>query len=154
MPQAIFGTYLLSGALTFRLSDLANKMHCPKYCMEHTYTKELFFIYLEFKFNWCLLVYELAPPYPEEKGKTKKKKNDAGNSRFAGGRVNKQGNFTNRFVSGSCKNLWAKILKVHIKALTVFSHIHHPEALKTLLSQDSILEKGSHPGNGRQDVRS
>lgn len=53
------------GALTFELPDFANKMHqkckCPKHCMGHTDTTKLFVIYLEFTFNWHLLVHKLAP---------------------------------------------------------------------------------------------
>lgn len=43
-----------------------------------------------------------------------------------------------------------RILKVYIKALTGFSHIHYPEDLNnTLFSQGCILENGSHWKLGR-----
>ena len=90
------------------------------------------------------------PPYLEGKERLKKK---AGDSRLVGGK-----NLYTRLVLGSWKTSRslqsrARLLKVYIEALPVFSHIFNPDGLNdTLLSQGYILENDSYCGNGRQNV--
>lgn len=91
------------------------------------------------------------PPSVEGKGRVKE---EADQSRWIGGRLNKQGNWLRRLVVGGCKtsrspHLPARILKVYLKALTGFSQVWGPEGLNnTLLSQVCILENGSPCENG------
>lgn len=59
---------------------------------------------------------------------------ETGHSRWVGGRFNKPGNLLTRLVLGGRKtnrssHLPARILKVYRKALTGFSHVHHPDGL-------------------------
>lgn len=95
------------------------------------------------------------PPYTESKDRVKK---HTGHCRLVGGRFNKWGNLHRRFVLGGHRRLdlctrppgsW----KFTLKALTGFSHTHHPDGLNnTLLVRLHFLEQ-SHCGNGKWGVQ-
>ena len=80
-------------------------------------------------------------------------------SRLVGDRFNTHGNLHMRLALGGPKTsrylpLPTRILKVYVETLMGFSHMFHLGDLKTLLSQDCVLENSSHCGNGGQNVHS
>lgn len=78
---------------------------------------------------------------------------------LVGGRFNKQF-ILKRLVLGSCKMnrsplLSTKVLRIYIEALMGLNHMNCPDGFSsTLLSQDCVLENGSHCGNSGWSVHS
>lgn len=78
---------------------------------------------------------------------------------LVGGRFNKQF-ILKRLVLGSCKMnrsplLSTKVLRIYIEALMGLNHMNCPDGFSsTLLSQDCVLENGSHHGNRGTNIHS
>lgn len=92
--------------------------------------------------------------YAEGKERPKKERD---HSRTIGGSFNKARELTDkaclRCLQDESIFMPTRILKVHIDALTGFSHVCHPDAPNnTLLPQDSFFENTAHCRNGGRNV--
>lgn len=106
--------------------------------------------------RWCSFPNR---PSPHTEGKEGPKK-EAGHSRLRGDSSTRQGNLHRRLALGSCKMnrsplLSTKVLRIYIEALMGLNHMNCPDGFSsTLLSQDCVLENGSHCGNSGWSVHS